>query len=386
MYLGAFGADVVKVESIQRPDGFRFVGAFPEDGADFYDRSGIWQGTNLDKRGITLDAGRPEGRDLLRALVAGADVVVENFSARVVEHLGLDHDTLRELNPGLVMVRMPGFGLEGPWRDYVGWAMGIEQAAGMAQVTGFPGLPMHPGGFADPMISMHMGVAVQAALEHRDRTGEGQLIEVAQLEAAACLTADQVIDFDLNGRLAARTGNRTGARESTASPQGVFATRDREWVAVSVRDDADWAGLLEALGRPLWATDEFAGAAARLADVDHLETMLAESFATQDAGAVVERLVDRGVPAARVLRPAAMYDDPQLAAREFYVPIDHPLTGVRRYPAWPMRFSFAEFPHRFGAPTLGGDNAEVLAELGVDPATLADLEAAGIVGTRMVGT
>jgi len=256
----------------------------------------------------------------------------------------------------------------------------------MAQVTGFPDLPMHPGGFADPMISMHMGVAVQAALEHRDRTGEGQLIEVAQLEAAVCLTADQPIDAALNGRLAPRVGNRTGPREAPMAPQGVYATRDREWIAVSVRDDDDWVALLEALGRPLWATDEFASVEARRADHDHLDAVLADWFVARDADPVLERLVGHGVPAAKVLRPAAMYDDPQLAARGFYVPLDHPLTGVRRYPAWPMAFSFADAPHRFGAPTLGQHNAEVLAEIGVDPGTLADLEAAGVVGTRMVGT
>ena len=204
MYLGAFGADVVKVESIQRPDGFRFSGAFPQEGDDWYDRGGVWQGTNLDKRDVTLDATREDGQRLLRLLIAQADVVIENFSARVIEQFGLDYEAIRRLKRDVVMLRMPGFGLEGPWRDYVGWAMGIEQASGMAQVTGYPDKPMHPGGFADPMIAMHAAVALQAALEHRDRTGEGQMIEVAQLETACCLTADQPMDFQLNGRIATR--------------------------------------------------------------------------------------------------------------------------------------------------------------------------------------
>ena len=119
---------------------------------------------------------------------------------------------VQAIKPDVIMLRMPGFGLEGPWRDYVGWAMGIEQASGMAQVTGLR-RPVRciPGGFADPMIAMHAGVALQAALEHRDRTGEGQMIEVAQLETAACLTADQPMDFELNGRIATRIGNRDTA-------------------------------------------------------------------------------------------------------------------------------------------------------------------------------
>src|SRR4029078_6078501 len=109
-------------------------------------------------------------------LVEQADVVLENFSARVVEQFGVDYDELRVVKRDIVMVRMPGFGLEGPWRDYVGWAMVIEQATGMASVTGPPEVPRHPGALAEPVIGMHAAVALQAALEHRDRTGEGQLI------------------------------------------------------------------------------------------------------------------------------------------------------------------------------------------------------------------
>jgi crotonobetainyl-CoA:carnitine CoA-transferase CaiB-like acyl-CoA transferase len=382
MYLGAFGADVVKVESVQRPDGFRFSGAFPQEGEDWYDRAGVWQGTNLDKRDVTLDATRPEGIDLLRRLIAGADVVIENFSARVVEQFGLDWEGVRALRPDVIMLRMPGFGLEGPWRDYVGWAMGIEQASGMAQVTGFADTPMHPGGFADPMIAMHAATALQAALAHRDRTGEGQMIEVAQLETACCLTADQPMDFRWNGRLAERIGNH----DPRMAPQGVYRTADDEWVACSVRDDAAWRDLVEVLGHPLWVTDDLAGVAGRLAARDELDGLLGEWFAARDATEAVARLRAGGLPVGRVLRAPAMYGDPQLTAREYFVALENPKTGVRRYPGWPMRFSFAAAPHRSGPPTLGQHNAEVLGALGVGPADLARLEADGIIGTRMAGT
>lgn len=382
MYLGALGADVVKVESIQRPDGFRFSGAFPQEGPDWYDRGGVWQGTNLDKRDVTLDATRDDGIRLLRLLVQRADVVIENFSARVVEQFGLGYDAVRALKRDAVMVRMPGFGLEGPWRDYVGWAMGIEQASGMAQVTGFPDRPMHPGGFADPMIAMHAAVALQAALEHRDRTGEGQMIEVAQLETACCLTADQPMDFQLNGRLGTRMGNR----DQRAAPQGVYRTGDDDWVALTVRNDADWRNLLAALDRPLWATDEFATAPARLAHHDDLDDFLAEWFAERTAHDAVLRLRMHGLPVGRMLRAPDMYDDPQLQARGFFVPLESAKTGVRRYPAWPMQFSFARQGHRFGPPTLGQHNAEVLADLGVTADELERLAAEGIIGDRMAGT
>jgi crotonobetainyl-CoA:carnitine CoA-transferase CaiB-like acyl-CoA transferase len=281
-----------------------------------------------------------------------------------------------------VMLRMPGFGLEGPWRDYVGWAMGIEQASGMAQVTGYAEKPMHPGGFADPMIAMHAAVAVQAALEHRDRTGEGQMIEVAQLETACCLTADQPMDFQLNGRIATRGGNR----DSRMAPQGVYRCRDDEWVALSVRNDGDWRSLLDALDRPLWATDEFATVAGRLEHHDDLDEFLGDWFAGRSSDAALTRLRELGLPAGRMLRAPVMYDDPQLVARGFYVSLESLKCGVRRFPAWPVQFSFARAAHRFGPPALGQHNAEVLAELGVGPEEMERLRADAVIGDRMVGT
>ena len=219
-YLGAFGADVVKVESIQRPDGFRFSGAYPHEGEDWYERSALWQATNLNKRDITLDLTSQAGRALARRLAAQADVVVENFSPRVVEQFGLDYPSLVTLRPDVIFVRMPGFGLDGPWRDYVGWALNIEQVSGMSAVTGYAdGPPCNVQGPADPIVGVHAGVALLAALEHRRRTGEGQLIEVAQIEVGAAITAEPVIEYSMNGIVRLRDGNR-----QRAYCQGVYPT------------------------------------------------------------------------------------------------------------------------------------------------------------------
>jgi crotonobetainyl-CoA:carnitine CoA-transferase CaiB-like acyl-CoA transferase len=202
MYFATHGADVLKIESVQRPDGFRFSQTFTKLGEDYYEHSATYQGTNQGKRGLTLDLRQDEARQVFFRLVETADVLIENFSPRVLENFGLGYERLRAVKPGLIVIRMPGFGLEGPWRDYVGWATVIEQATGMTWVTGHPdGPPLNPGGFIDCAISMHAGVALQAALTHRERTGEGQLIELAQLETGACLTAEQVIEHSMNGRL-----------------------------------------------------------------------------------------------------------------------------------------------------------------------------------------
>ena len=245
-YLGAFGADIVKVESIQRPDGFRYSGAFAYEGDDWYERSALWQGTNLNKRDLTLDlTSRARACDIARRLAAQADVVVENFSPRVVEQFGLDYDSLVALKPDVILVRMPGFGLQGPWRDYVGWALNFEQTSGMSAVTGYAdGPPCNPQGPADPVVGVHAGVALLAALEHRRRTGEGQLIEIAQIEVAACVTAEPVIEYSMNGVVRPREGNRR-----RGYLQGVYPTGDDGFLGGAVRARrADWSRLVAVTG------------------------------------------------------------------------------------------------------------------------------------------
>jgi crotonobetainyl-CoA:carnitine CoA-transferase CaiB-like acyl-CoA transferase len=385
MYLGALGADVVKVESTRRPDGFRFSGAVPDMGQDWYERGGVFAGTNLNKRDVTLDLTTDEGRDLLRRLIEGADVLLENFSARVVEQFDLGYEQVRALKPDIVMVRMPGFGLVGPWRDYVGWAMVIEQATGMASVTGPSGRPMHPGGLADPVIGMHAAVAVQAALRHRERTGAGQLIEVAQLETGANLTAELVLEWSARRRVVPRLANR----DPHVAPQGVYpcpaGERGPEWVAITVADDDQWDAFAATLERPDWRADAaLADAAGRRGRHDELDAAVAAWTEARPVGETVAALTGAGVPAARVLTVPWMFDDPQLAARGYYVALDHPRTGRRRYPGWPMRFSFSDVQQRFGAPTLGQHNAAVLGgELGRSADELAALAGAGVIGDRL---
>ena len=379
MYLGALGADVIKVESVQRPDGFRYSGAFPQEGADWYERSPVWQAANLNKRDLTVDLSRPDGKDVVERLLADADVVLENFSARVVEQFGLGYEEIRAIKPDVIMLRMPGFGLEGPWRDYVGWAMGFEQASGMAQVTGYPPKPMHPGGFLDPVIGMTAGAALQAALLHRARTGEGQMIEVAQLEAAVCMTADQVIDYALNERIAARIGNR----HPVFAPQGVYKCADDRYVALTVRNNNDWHQLLEAMGRPLWDSEEFRNARRRRALHDDIDEYINEWTEGQDVDDVVARLRAHGVPAGAVITASLMLSEPQLNARNYYVPLDHPLSGVRRYPGWPMQFSFGGPQQRSAPPTLGQHNTEILTDLGLDAAEIEHLAEERVIGDRV---
>ncbi|WIM89918.1 CoA transferase [Candidatus Mycobacterium wuenschmannii] len=368
-YLGAFGADVVKVESIQRPDGFRYSGAQPFEGEDWYERSPLWQATNLNKRDITLDLGSPRGREIARRLAARADVVVENYSPRVVEQFGLDYDSLAALRPDVIAVRMPGFGLDGPWRDYVGWALNIEQVSGMTAVTGYAdGPPCNVQGPADPIVGVHAGVALLAALEHRRRTGEGQLIEVAQIEVGAAVTAEPVIDYSMNGVVRPREGNRRrGVR------QGVYPTADDAWVALTVRDYDDAARLAGAMG-----CDDLPG------DHDAFDAAVAAWTQTLDSAKIVAALLD--IPVETVTTAEHMYDLPGLDERGFYEEFEHPVTGRLRYPGWPLRIAPGpDRHHRFVAPTLGQHNDEILGALGLTGADLDALRHDRVIGERPMG-
>lgn len=382
-YLGAFGADVVKVESIQRPDGHRYSGSLLRNSDDWYEIGPLWQGTNLNKRDITLDLGTEAGRELALRLAADADVVIENFSPRVVEQFGLDYDSLVKINPGVVMVRMPGFGLEGPWRDYVGWALNIEQLAGMSAVTGYAdGPPCNLQGPADPIAGVHATVALLAALEHRRRTGEGQLIEVAQIEVGAAVTAEPVIEYSLTGGVHEREGNR-----HRRYAQGVYpAAGEDDWVALSVRDDADWAAVTEAFGRPELRHDtRFATTEARLEHHDELDEVIAGCAGGREAEEFAEALLGRGVPAQRVMTADRMYDVDQLDARGFYEDLDHRIAGRQRFPGWPFRLTPGPSRHhRAPSPTLGQHNDEVLGALGMRPEEISALREQRVIGERLL--
>ena len=180
--LALLGADVVKVESIQRPDGMRFASARPPSVDQWWDWGMVFHGANTNKRGITLDLRSPEGVEIAERLIADADVVIENFTPRVMEGFGLTWERLSELNPRLIMTRMPAFGLSGAWRNNTGFAQTMEQLTGMAAITGYPDEdPQIPRGPCDPLAGMHAVFATLSALEERDQTGKGRLVEVTMV-------------------------------------------------------------------------------------------------------------------------------------------------------------------------------------------------------------
>ena len=385
-FLAALGADVVKVESIQRPDGIRFAAGPPEGTEGWWEHSWLFHGVNVGKRSVTFDLTRPEGVDLAKRLIAGADAVVENFSPRVMEAFGLGHDVLHEVNPRAVVVRMPAFGLDGPWRDRVGFAPTMEQLSGMAWLTGFPdGAPMAPRGACDPLAGIHAAFALVAALARRDRTGEGALLEVPMIEVALNVTAEQVIEHEVHGVVLEREGNQGPA----AAPQNVYACRGEEqWVALAVASDDQWAALRGLLGDPAWAAaPALAPHHGRRAAHDLLDRELSAWFAGRDRDDVVDQLAAAGVPAAPVVLPPDVVDNEQLRARGFFETLDHPHTGPTEYAGLPFaRLRGVDRWCRRPAPALGQHNDEVLGgELGLTTEDLARLRESQVIGDWPAG-
>ena len=378
-YLASMGADVVKVESVQRPDGMRFAGAVRN--AELWEWSPVFHGANPGKRDVTLRLDDEQGVALLRRLLADADVVVENFSARVMEKFGLGWEAVHAINPRIVMVRMPAFGLDGPWRDRAGFAMTVEQVSGLAWITGYHDMPLVVRGVCDPVGGMHAVFALLAALEVRRRTGVGQLVEVPLVEVGINLAAEQVIEHAENGVLLERGENRG----PVSAPQGVYETaQDGDLVAIAAPDDARFAALAGAIGAADWNDrPDLATASGRRAAHDEIDERIEAWTRDRSFADVVSTLLAAGVPACHLVNAHDLHPDAQLEHRGFFQTMKHPRTGETRYPGWPMRFSrLARDLHRSPPPTLGQHNDEVLGALGVDAPERERLREAQVIGER----
>ena len=384
--LALLGAEVIHLESATRPDGARLVGGVPQTEDRYWERGPIFAALNTNKKSLTINLSAPRGLDLVRRVIGTCDVVIENYTPRVLDQLGLDFESLRAERPDLILLRMPGFGLDGPGRDLSAFAFVIEDAAGLTWLTGHPDLlPFEPYCVGDPNAGLHALYGLLLALEHRERTGEGGLVEAAMVDAALNIAAEQPIEFSAYGSLLERAGNRG----PTAAPQNLYKVagpdehgRDDGWVAIAVATDEQWGALRTALGDPAWAGDpELATMAGRVRGHDRIDALLGEWCRARSADEIVTVLWEAGVPVGKVMQPHEQPDLPQLAARGFFEDLDHPVIGSSRYSTLPMRFSRGpEQVHHRHAPLLGEHNAEILSALGLTPAEQARLEADGIVG------
>jgi crotonobetainyl-CoA:carnitine CoA-transferase CaiB-like acyl-CoA transferase len=359
--LAALGADVVRVESVSRPDAFRFIGSRPTVNR-FWERSASFAGVNVGKRAITADLSEPSGRGIVERLIATSDVLVENYVPRVLDDRGLDYTGVRALRDDIVMVRMPAWGSSGSWRNQPGFTYTANAATGLSWMTGYPdGEPLLTGTIIDPIAAMVATVATLAAIRHRRQTGQGSLVEVPLSDVALQLAAREIIAAS-SGRSPIRSANR----RSDGAPQGTYLAADGRWVAVSVLTDEHWQSLrLVAADEPWAADDTLHSVQARIARHDALDQFLGAwcaRFASED---LVGRLRRAQVPAARVEIGTDAINHPQLRFRQRVFTLVHPVAGPGHYIGAPMRFSHdpaatAERP----APLFGQHNREILAEIG----------------------
>lgn len=384
--LAALGAEVIKVEGVRRPDGMRFAGGRPPSWERWWEWGPVFQCSNTNKRGITLELSTARGREVVLDLIAHSDVIIENFSPRVMANFGLEWDVVHAAAPQVTMVRMPAFGLDGPWRDRVGFAQTMEQASGMAWMTGSTdGPPVIPRGLCDPLAGLHASFAAIAALEIRDRIGTGIHVESTMVEAALNVAAEPVLEYSCNGVELRREGNRGPG----ASPQGVYRCRgDDQWVAIAILDERTWLALVEVIGHSDLAVDEtLRDEWGRRRRADEIDKLIEDWTMQRSPADVVATLHARGVAAAHVVGTAHLLDDDQLAARGFWETVDHPVIGTFKTTGMP--FTFAGRQRKWintPAPLYGQHTDEVLHDvLGCTAADIASLEEVGAVGRRPAG-
>jgi len=378
LQLAHLGAEVIRVEATARSCPTRMLPPWL-DGRIGINRSGYFNQYNQGKRSIAIDLKTDAGRDLALALAARSDVVVENFAAGVMDRLGLGYDVLSAAHPELVRIALSGYGATGPERAYVSYGPAQVPLSGMSSVTGYRGgPPMHVGiSYGDPNAGMHGAFAVLAALWERARSGRGQYIDLSQWETSMAVLGEALMATSMAGGAPERDGNR----DPHMAPHGIFrATGDDRWVAIAVRHDEEWRRFAAILGGDADGP-RFATVAGRKAHEDALEALVTTWTVEQPPDAIVARLQTAGIPAFTAMTNRDLHDDPHLAARGFFVELEHAEVGRRRHLGIPWCMSGTPCAVTRPAPCLGEGTDYVLADiLGFEPERIAELRAAGVVG------
>jgi crotonobetainyl-CoA:carnitine CoA-transferase CaiB-like acyl-CoA transferase len=381
------GAEVIKVEGCAYPDWWRGADYSDEGIAAFgYEKPLYFNWVNRNKIGVTLDLTRPEGVRLLLGLVASADAVVENYGTGVLEGFGLGYDAFRTARPDIVMMSMPAFGVASPWAQTRAYGSTLEHASGLPMLTGWPDDPptMNHIAYGDPIGGLSACPALLTALLHRQRTGEGQFIDLSQVECLFPLVAPWLIEQAVTGR----TSPRTGARHPHFVPHGCFpCDGDDAWVVIAVTSDAAWSALCDVIGRAdLVADAALSSAAGRRAREDELEAAIAAWTRARSPDEAMEALQGAGVAAgaARGLAELVLYE-PHLMDRGYWQDVPRPHMDFFQQPSPAFREEGRPYPIRRPAPTLGQSSREVLQRiLGVADSELDALEAAAIIGERPI--
>ena len=384
--LADLGAEVIKVEHhLGRGTG---EGALPaqypdgDPGERPWNRSGILNQWFRGKLSLVMDLSHPKGKEIFLKLVGICDVVQDNFSARVMPNFGLDYPVLKEVNPRIIMVRQPGFGTTGPYKDYVAGGCPPHTHGGEPFYSGYhDGEPLSLNCMADPWAGTVACSAVLAALWQRRRTGRGQFIDCSQPEAVTSTLGDRVLGYQMKSNWPPRVGNR----HNSMAPHGCYPCREEnKWIAIAVASDEEWSALCRVMGNPAWTEEErFSDQLSRSGNQDELDRRIGEWTVQYEHNALMHTLQSQGVAAGAVLDQKEVIDDPHLKERNKYVDIDHPETGIRPYPTQPWKLSKTPQRQWRRAPLLGEHNRYVLGELlGFSDREIVELEEEKVITDR----
>lgn len=389
--LGFLGADVVQIEALRRVDIWRLLR--PWVGKAILDESktqhpentqGVYNAVNLNKRGITLDLGTDEGKDIFWRMMPEFDVICENFRPGVLEGWGITLDTLSQKRPDIILAGISGYGVTGPFASYPANGATTEPMSGLSSLHGYQGDPgMNTGGlYPDSISGYAMASAIIAALARRERVNGPQRIDVAMLEAMGVVVGDAITEYDATGRMPVPLGNHDRQR----APHNVYpAAGDDEWVAISVASDADWQALCREMDTPNLADDpRFSNQTSRKNNEQALDDLIAAWTSPQEASEIERRLLARGIDAARVAKPYDQFSDPDpnYLASEFIQLVDHPEVGPSWLPGAPWRFSGPEDRALRPSPCVGQHSFQVFSEeLGMSETEYRSLVEQGISGT-----
>ena len=362
LLLTYMGAEVIKVESVKRPDPQRSFSYTLGQAFQELEKSSSFNEMNLNKMDITLDLTKPRAVGLAKELVKISDVVTENFRPGVMDRLGLSYESIREVKPDVIMLSSSAQGGTGPEREYSGYASVFASLAGLAYITGYPdGDPFPMRGRIDLMSATTSAFAILVALHHRRRTGKGQYIDLSSTESVSVLIGDVLMDYTMNGRSQSRRGNR----DDIMAPHNCYRCRgENKWVSIAIATEEEWSAFCEAIGNPDWVKDDrFCDAYNRWQNQDELDKLIGEWTINHTHYEVMEKLQRVGVAAMPSFSAEELYNDPHLKERGFSTKVEHPVMGPQSVlnPPWKLSATPARINRH--APLFSEHNECVFGEL-----------------------
>jgi len=345
--LADFGAEVIKISDPRVP----------------VDReSGTNNKLNRNKLGLALRLDEPEGRQLLLDLTNISDVVIENFRPRVMRNFDLTYEDLKTVKPDIIMCSMPGFGSEGEYAEYPAFGPSVETMTGISSLMGYPGGPPMVSGIAypDPLAAMNGAGALMSALLHRQRTGQGQFIDLALSEGPVCQIGEHIVAFSRTGTQPLRIGNT----HPNHAPYGVYpCSDDDQWIAICVTSDNQWAILQKLMGNSDGDDSRFASSASRVSHRAELDELVGQWSVKHDSRELTVTLQSLSIAAGAAVNNWQMLEDPHMNQRGFMMDIDEPDLGVKRYPGQAIRLSSTPATKQNPSPQLGEHTRQLLHNL-----------------------